>query len=105
MAQIPLNIQNIIDRYLDELKRNKINIQQAYLFGSYAKGYQNEYSDIDIALISDQFTGNRFLDREKIRSISVNVSSLLEIIPFNTDDFNIKDPFAKEIINSGLRIL
>ncbi|MBF0359930.1 MAG: nucleotidyltransferase domain-containing protein [Oligoflexia bacterium] len=30
-------------------------IKEAYLFGSYAKGTPNEYSDIDVALVSPDF--------------------------------------------------
>lgn len=105
MVKIPKNVKIIIDRYLAELAKSEIKINMAYLFGSYAKGYQHEFSDIDIALISDQFSGNRFLDRDKIREFSISVSSLLEIMPFRTDEFNTANPFAKEIIESGLRIL
>lgn len=105
MAKIPLNIQNIIDRYLFELKKSHISINQVYLFGSYAKGYFNEFSDIDIAVVSDQFTGNRIVDRDMIRQISLNVSYLFEIIPFKTNEFIKANPFANEILKTGIRIL
>ncbi|MBN2060018.1 MAG: nucleotidyltransferase domain-containing protein, partial [Deltaproteobacteria bacterium] len=36
------------------------------LFGSWAKGAEHEESDVDVALISDVFTGDRFQDRRKI---------------------------------------
>ncbi len=40
---------------------NRIPIDYAYLFGSYAKGNPKPYSDIDVAVISPSF-GNNFID-------------------------------------------
>lgn len=105
MVKIPLNIQSIIDRYIEELKRSDIKISHAFIFGSYAKGNQNEFSDIDIALISDQFTGNRYLDRNLVREITLNVSNLIEIMPFTSEEFNSSNPFANEIMETGIRIM
>jgi len=36
------------------------------LFGSYIKGTPREDSDIDIAVISSVFKGDRYLDRRRI---------------------------------------
>jgi predicted nucleotidyltransferase len=52
-----------IKKYILELERNKIPIKRAILFGSYAKGFARPESDIDVALISDVFSGDRFKDR------------------------------------------
>ena len=83
MVKIPDNIKKIIDRYISLLKKNNISVENAYLFGSYAKGYNNEWSDIDLAIISGSFEGIRIKDRDKIRRITLSVSSNLEILPFN----------------------
>ena len=82
MVKIPDNIKKIIDRYISLLKKNNISVENAYLFGSYAKGYNNEWSDIDLAIISGSFEGIRIKDRDKIRRITLSVSSNLEILPF-----------------------
>ena len=37
----------LVKRYIQELKRNNILIQEAIIFGSYAKGNPKEESDID----------------------------------------------------------
>jgi predicted nucleotidyltransferase len=105
MVKIPLNIKNIIDRYLEELKQNNITIQKAYLFGSYANGKHNFYSDIDLALVSNIFSGSRINDKDKVRRYTLNISSLLEVIPFNPNDFNRENPFACEIMDNGIQIL
>jgi len=105
VAQIPVKVRNTIDKYLASLKENNIPIKQAILFGSYARGTYHEWSDIDLALVSDIFEGNRIDDRSKIRRITLRVSSDIEVLPYRPEDFNSADPFVKEIIETGVRIL
>lgn len=105
MAQIPVKIKNIINKYLISLKEHKIPIRQAILFGSYAQGNYHEWSDIDIALISDIFEGDRIKDRNKIRKITLSVSYDIEVLPYSPKDFTNEDPFVKEIIDSGIKII
>ena len=105
MVEIPDKIKIIIDNYISLLRKNNISIKNAYLFGSYAKGNSSEWSDIDIALISDSFEGIRIKDKDKIRKLTLSVSSSLEIIPFNTKDFSIENPLAKEIIETGIKLI
>lgn len=105
MAQIPVKVKNIVDKYLISLKENNIPINQAILFGSYAKGHYSDWSDIDIALVSDIFEGNRIEDRSKIRLITLKVSSDIEVLPYRPQDFNSDDPFVKEIMDTGIRII
>lgn len=105
MAQIPNKIKQVIDTYIESLQVNQIPIESAFLFGSYAKGKYNDLSDIDIALVSNIFEGRRISDRSKIRRITLSVSSDLEVIPFNPKDFTLDNPFAREIIETGVRII
>lgn len=105
MDKIPAKIRAIIENYFSVLRANNIPIKNAYLFGSYAKGNNNEWSDIDIALISDSFEGIRIKDKDKIRRITLSVSSNLEILPFRPDDFSSENPLAKEIIETGIRLV
>lgn len=105
MVKIPDKIRNIIENYISVLRENNISIKNAYLFGSYAKGTDTEWSDIDIALVSDSFEGVRYKDKDKIRKITLSISSSLEILPFTPDDFSIENPLAKEIIETGIRLV
>lgn len=75
------------------------------LFGSYAKGKYHKWSDIDIALVSDIFEGDPISDKDKIRRLTLSVSSSLEVIPFSPHEFNSQNPFAKEIITTGIRLI
>ncbi|WP_298021276.1 nucleotidyltransferase domain-containing protein [uncultured Campylobacter sp.] len=67
MASATINISPILTKesilaYLSELKPHleKDGIQKIGLFGSYAKGYANKDSDIDIVVLADK---KDFLDR------------------------------------------
>ena len=105
MAEIPDRVRRIIERYIAALQQNNVPISQAVLFGSYAQGNYQEWSDIDIALVSNIFEGKRFDDRGKIRRINLSVSSDLEILPYRPEDFTPDDPFVKNIMETGVRIV
>ena len=105
MAQLPAKVRDAIDNYLQALRRNNIPIKEAILFGSYARGNYQEWSDIDIALVSDIFVGNRIDDKDKIRKVTLSISSEIEVIPFSPNDFNLKNPFVKEILKTGVRLV
>ena len=70
-----------------------------------AKGNYDDWSDIDLALVSEIFEGIRIKDRSMIRPITLKVSSDIEVLPYRPQDFNTDDPFVKEIIDSGIRII
>ena len=102
MAAIPIKVKSIISQFLQELENNNIAIEQAILFGSYAHGTFNKWSDIDLAIVSKNFIGERFADRKRIRRIKLKISSDLEPIPYNPEDFNDENPFVKKILETGI---
>ena len=105
MAEIPYHIREVLNKYIHILEENHIHVQRAVLFGSYADGRANEWSDIDIALVSDSFDGDRFDDRSKIRRITLSVSSDISPLPFRPEDFIADNPFVREILEKGVRIV
>jgi len=105
MAQIPVKVRHTVERYLQALNRQHIPITEAVLFGSYAKGNETEWSDIDIALVSEIFDGDRIANKDKIRKITLSISSEIEVIPFPPSDFNEQNPFAKEILKTGIKLV
>jgi predicted nucleotidyltransferase len=105
MAAIPDKISKIIISYLGTLSKSNIPVKEAVLFGSYATGTYQEWSDIDIALVSDIFIGNRMDDKDKIRDITLSVSNEIEVLPFAPADFTPQNPFVKEILTTGIRLV
>ena len=105
MVQLPAKVKNTIDSFLQELNRNNIPIKEAILFGSYASGSNKEWSDIDIAIVSEVFQGDRIDDKDKIRKITLSISSEIEIMPFSPSDFNSQNPFVREILKTGIKLI
>ena len=105
MAQVPDRIINLIKTFIAKAESDKINISEAILFGSYAKGDYNEFSDIDLALVSENFEGLRFNDNMRLMKSVLSVSSEIETHPFTPSDFTSDNPFVKEILRTGIRII
>ena len=76
-----------------------------YLSGSYANGTAKEYSDVDLAIVSDKFEGSRFFDKQKLNKYILRTSIDLEVHPFKTEDFTEDNPFVKEILQTGLKLI
>ncbi|WP_320056935.1 nucleotidyltransferase domain-containing protein [Metallosphaera javensis (ex Hofmann et al. 2022)] len=56
------------------------------LYGSYARGDFNLWSDVDLVLISEKFAGVRFLDRFDMFRIGEG----FEVKPYTPEEFRIK---------------
>ena len=95
-------IKQATDFILDCLKYG-ISIEKAILFGSVAKNEQREYSDIDIALISNQFTNNFILNNKLTSKINIRFP-LIEVHHFNSDYYKKGDPFINEINSTGFEV-
>lgn len=95
----------IIKKYLAELKQHGISVDEAILFGSFVKGTAREESDIDIALISNAFTGDRFDDRRRIIPFRRKIDSRLEPMPFSPAGFISGGALVEEITRTGIRIV
>ncbi len=104
MVTLPDQIRASVSELIRQLNANGLPIRQAYIFGSYAKGLQTEWSDIDVALVSDKFEGDFFNDRRKVIPFVIKVETDIEAHPFHSDDFTSDNPFVEEIIATGLRI-
>ena len=105
MAQVPDEIMTILKKYVAELERNNIHLKAVVLFGSYATGRYEEFSDIDVALVSDDFQGVRFSDKERIRKSTLATDYRLSPLPFRSEDFKEENLFVKEILKTGVKIV
>ena len=102
MVEIPTRIKEIISKYIRALNENNVNVDQAVLFGSYAKGNYSEWSDIDLAVVSKAFEGSWIKDRRKIRAITLSISCDIQVLPYRPEDFILDDPFVREILETGV---
>ena len=95
-------VNAIITHFISELIKADYSPEEVFLFGSYAKGNPHKYSDIDVAVWDQKFSGCLPLDVENIKSILSRFSSI-ELHTFNSEE---KDsPFISEIKTNGIRII
>ena len=105
MAEVSPYIVELVYKLIEESKKFNINISKVILFGSQIKGTAHEWSDIDLAVVSDDFQGIRFYDNQKIMRAKLNTSYDLEIHPYRPEDFTEDNPFVQEILSHGIRIV
>ncbi len=105
MAALPNHVRKSVEELIQQLNANHIRIQKAYIFGSYAKGKQTQWSDIDLALVSEEFEGNFYYDRQKIIPYLIKAKHYIEAHPFSPTDFTHDNPFVEEILETGMRVV
>ncbi len=82
-----------------------LKLDKVILFGSYAHNLQNDSSDIDVALVSDEFTGFGFEDRKLFSKINIKKEYIdIETKTYPTEYFEKGDPFIEEIMKTGIEI-
>lgn len=78
MAQTRPEIKEIVEKYRAQLTGLGIRPVQIYLFGSYARGTAREGSDIDLIVVSPDFSRLNF--RERLEILGVAAARLLKPI-------------------------
>lgn len=94
----------VVKKYITFLRDNKFNIQKAYIFGSYAKGSFHEDSDIDLAIIMSNLP-DTFDMQVELMKLRRKFDTRIEPHPFDETDFNTSNPFANEILRTGIQIV
>lgn len=99
-------VKKIVKKYAEALKKEKYPYSYLYLFGSYANGKPHKWSDIDVAVVSDQLKTNRDSNENLLWYIRRKIDSMIEPIAFTTEDFADEcDPMVYEIKKTGIRIV
>jgi len=95
-----------VRNYAREIRDAGVNLRKVILYGSFAKGTQHEWSDIDVALVADEFTGFAFDDYDLFPHVSIkNPYMWIEPRTYPTDYFIESDPFIEEIKKTGIEII
>jgi len=90
--------REIATRYADEVQKI-LSPTAVILFGSYASGTPNEFSDIDIAVIVSDYGGNWLETVTKLCSLTRNVS--IDIEPHLLDETSDPSGFLAHIKKTG----
>lgn len=100
---VDTDILNIINAYAKELKKH-YNISAIILFGSYAKGTNDENSDIDIAIVSDDFD-DIYDCMAVLMGMTWDIDARIEPHPIRKKDYDeVSDYFIKEVIDTGIKV-
>ena len=88
-----------------KLRARHLSLRQVVLFGSYASNEQRRSSDIDVALVADEFSGFGFQDVGLIGDV-LSENQFVDIEPhtFSPEQFTDWNPFVQEIKRTGIVI-
>lgn len=92
---------NIVKQF-GELVRQNYQVNQIYLFGSYAKGNAKEESDIDVAIVLDKIGDDCLEQSTKLFQLRRKVD--LRIEPILLELNNDISGFLEEIQNNGILV-
>ena len=92
-----------MEKYFDLLKTKYSNLN-VYLFGSQANASADKDSDIDVAVISNSITDNVIEETFKLMKLRREIDLRIEPHPFSQESFA-ENPFSKEILKTGIKIL
>lgn len=94
---------NTAKSFIDECKLNGLVFRKVLIFGSVAKNTMHEWSDIDLLLVSDQFSENIFENLKMYSKINIRYP-IIETHPYPTSYFVEGDGFIKEAIENSIEI-
>ena len=103
MATIPVAVAQSIERFLRAMRQRQ-RVEAVYLYGSQAKGTATDWSDIDLAVVSQDFSADHFQERLALMRLAAQIDVRIEPHPFTPQDFNANDPLASEIRRTGVRV-
>jgi uncharacterized protein len=108
MALSKDEVVKIVKRFL-RVSSQKHDIEQAYIFGSFAKGTAKKYSDVDLAIVLGSLRGSEqspFDEDFEIFHEAQQYNSLLEVVCFLRDAFDQDDgTLIKRIKREGIRVM
>ncbi len=93
---------NIAEKYISNLPR-EMDVRKAYLFGSYARSRHSDESDIDVAVILGTMK-DFFETQMQLLRIRRKIDLRIEPHPIRESDFSSLNPFANEIMQSGIEL-
>jgi len=102
--RIPAKIEKKISDYIDILKKDSLPVSKVFLFGSYARGTQHRWSDIDLCVVSPKFSD--FVDDTQYLFLkrADNTIPCIEPIGLNPKDFRAPSALVQEITKHGIEV-
>lgn len=98
--------KKLIKKYCQVLVNAGIPVKKIILFGSYVKGTQKPWSDLDLCIVSDIFGKDPLKEMMLLKKLTTKVETMIEPYPYNPQDLAEPwDSLANEIRKHGQRII
>ena len=98
------DVLKAVTRFLEEVEGSGLRLVSVCLYGSHAEGTARPDSDIDVALISGDFTGDWLEDHRKIVDALLRSDPRIEPVRFRPEQFYDEHPLVWEIKKKGKRL-
>ena len=96
---------NLVKQFAADVRSEGVHLRKIFLFGSFAQNKQHRFSDVDVALVADEFQGFVFNDLDLFIKTKIKKSySRIQVQTFSTAYFNKGDSFIDEIKRTGIEI-
>ncbi|MBM4401813.1 MAG: nucleotidyltransferase domain-containing protein [Candidatus Cloacimonetes bacterium] len=100
------SIKSKIEKFYSELKEAGFSVREIILFGSQAKGDAKDYSDIDLAVISNSFGKDYLEEMMALKKLASKVDFSIEPHPLTPVDLKEEfNPLADEVRKWGIRVI
>lgn len=99
-------IIDLLRKYIMLLNAEGIQVNKAYLFGSYSNDTASENSDIDVMIVSDKYDETNDMASGKIWRLTRKISTKIEPILIGGKKFREDDvsPLVSMIKSKGIEI-
>ena len=96
------DVLNILKRLKEFLEYDNIHVDRLILFGSWAKGTQQEGSDIDVVIVSNDFNGKDYWTRINILSEAIyQVFAPIQAVAMTPQEWESKESPICEFAQKG----
>jgi len=90
---------DLVKKYTEIIKE-KFDLNKVVLYGSYSRGDQKEWSDIDVAIFLNEIKGDIMANEFILYKLRRNIDSRIE--PIILDEKNDESGFAGEVLRNGI---
>lgn len=87
MVKADISVNDMVLNYINDLKI-EIDVEKVILFGSRAKGEELEDSDIDLVVISEDFSKMSFIERLEFLELKWKYTLSLEALGYTLEEYN-----------------
>jgi len=95
---------NLLKNYVKLLKKSDINCEKVFLYGSFAKDKASKWSDIDVVVISDDFSNRNLNKEDELWNIRENIDLRISPLGYSKEDWDNEISIKGEVEKYGIEI-